>query len=99
MRRSRVSRLLSFGVRLGSSSLSWDCWGLTVLALVLFGHRYVPPHWWYISHAKRRAMRAAMRAAQQLHGAELVWPHCFIRRCDRERRAWHRWLRRLEREK
>jgi hypothetical protein len=53
---------------------------------VLVGHHYVPPHWWYISAAKRCAMWLAVRAARQLHGAEeLVWANCFIRRCDRKK--------------
>ena len=64
--------------------MSWDCWAITVLALVLVGHRYVPPHWWYLSPAKRHAMWLAMQAARQLHGSEVVWANCFIRRCDRK---------------
>jgi hypothetical protein len=55
------------------------------LALLLFGHRYVAPHWWYISSSERRAMRLAKRAAQQLHRAEVVWERCFIRRSDRDK--------------
>jgi hypothetical protein len=65
--------------------LSWECWVLAVVVLVLFGHRYVPPHWWYISPTKRRAMKLAMRAARETHSAEIVWAYSGISRCDRKK--------------
>ncbi len=64
--------------------MSWQEWAIIVLVVALVGHRFVPPHWWYIRPAKRRAMQLAVQAAR-LQGAEIVWAHCFIRRCDRDK--------------
>jgi hypothetical protein len=65
--------------------MSWLLWVIIVLVIGLVGHRFVPPHWWYVSPAKRRAMRLALGAARRLHNTEVVWSHCFIRRCNRQR--------------
>lgn len=65
--------------------MEWDWWVIIVIVVVLAVAPCTPPHWRYISGAKRRAMLMAMRAARELHGAEIIWMPCHIRRCNRKK--------------
>jgi hypothetical protein len=67
------------------TTVLWRDYVLIGLLLLLLGRRFIPPHWWYLSPAKRRAMRAALRAASTMHQAEVDWSNCWIRRRDREK--------------
>ena len=68
--------------------MSWNGWLVLGIALWLVGGpaliARIPPHWWYVSPAKRRAMRVAVQI-ERLSGAEIDGSASFIRRRDREK--------------
>ncbi len=68
--------------------MSWDDWLAIGALFVLFGGppliTRLPPHWWYVSPAKRRSMRVAVQTARRLFGAEIDGSGSFIRRRGRE---------------
>ena len=69
--------------------MSWTDCQLLGLIFLLFGGRWVasrvPPHWWYVSPSKRRAMRLALLAAELLQRPELDWAGCRIFRRDADK--------------
>ena len=46
---------------------------------------HLPPHWWYISPSKRRAMRIARQTAMDLHQVQVDGTGCWTKRKDREK--------------
>jgi hypothetical protein len=69
--------------------MAWHDWLVLGLAFLVFGGPIltarIPPHWWYVSPAKRRSMRVAVQTARRLFGAEVDGGCSFIRRRDREK--------------
>jgi hypothetical protein len=64
------------------TSLDWVIVGLVVLRLLA---EVLPPHWWYVAPRKRRAMRSALRAVREAHGARPHWSGCRVARADAEK--------------
>ena len=69
--------------------MAWNDWLLFGVVVFLFCGRAiasaVPPHWWYASPSKRRAMRLAVQAAAQLHQATIDGSGCWVVRKDPEK--------------